>query len=275
MSPKKIKKALLILETWTANYPSLVVTLLWRIELHYIHNGDLDASNRIMRLRAKAYRFLINRYKVKDPNGIGVFEQEYKYCMFTSRKAHSPEKLTELEAKKEKDNNDIKDFYAKNQEANESVQVENYELQAYTHIHENIIKELPGVKSLFDVIFANKKYDETEDRNILDILEILAYDEEKQALCAENSNFYRIESNHIGYHEDSLKFRGITGYDGKQHLCPFRTAYGLFYRGQKEILSFMFFFDRPKFVQRRYLCRKVKNNSSKATFQKPSHNGTL
>ena len=232
-----VKRILQILETWTANYPSLVVTLLWKVELHYVHNGELEASNRIMRLRAKAYSLLIDKYKAKDPDGIGVFEQEYKYCMFTFRKVHSPEKITEIKAKKEKYNKDIKEFYAKNKEANDSVQVENYELQAYTFIHENIIKELSGVKSLFDVIFANKKYDETENRSILDILEILAYDEEKQALCAENSIFYRIERNHIGYHEDSLKFRGITGFDGKQHLCPFRTTYGLFYRGQKKHYS--------------------------------------
>lgn len=232
----KYKEVLQILDTWIIDYPSLVITVLWRIELRYIQKGKIEASNRIMHLRAKAYRYLIDKYRAEDPEGIGIFEKEYKYCISTCRKLFSPEELAEREAKRKKEKKETEEYYAKRKDVSESLEMERCDRQSYTHISDYIINNLSGVKSLFDVKFSNKKYDVNENRKILDILEAIAYDEEKQALFAENSSFYLFR-NHVGYHDDSVKYRGIIGYDGKQHLCPFRTVYGLFYRGQTAYYS--------------------------------------
>lgn len=210
----KDKRILEILKCWITDYPSLVVTILWRIEIHLIQNGDLEASNHIMRIRAWVYTSLIKKYKAEDPDGIKVFYQEYFYCIRTSRHKSPAKEIERIEIK-----------------SDESIDIEKYEQESYTHINDYNIEHLSGIKSLFDIKFANKKYDETENRNILDILEILAYDEEKQALNAENINFYSRYS-HFRYHKEALGFRSIKGYDEKQHLCPFRTAYGRYYRGQ-------------------------------------------
>ena len=235
---KNIEHILAILRTWLDDYPSLVVTLLWRIELHFLEQEDIDGSNRIMRLRSVAYGRIIEKYQDEDPKGINLFEDELKYTSSTIRKMHSPEKLAELEAQRKKDQEERIRMYENDEEFSKTVQIESNDMEAYTHIQKYIQDELPGKKSLFDSKFANIKFDKPEERNILEILEILSYDEEKQALFAETTSFYSLgQRERIGYHEDSLKFRSITGYDGKQHLCPFRTVHGMFYRGQSNYFA--------------------------------------
>ena len=194
---------------------------------------SINGSNKIMRLRADAYNRIVEKYKNIDPEAVSLFEQESSCTSHSFRKMLTPEQLAENEEKNRKQREIEREMYENDSTMNQSVQVESYDIEAYTHIQRYMLENLPGVKSLFDIKFAGKQFEKTESRSILDILETISYDEEKQALFAEGTNFYKIDSRcRIGYHDDSLKFRGVTGHDGKQHLCPFRTVYSFFYRGQ-------------------------------------------
>lgn len=232
---KDINRILEILGGWRENYPSLVLSLLWRIEFLYIDNDDLKGSNIIMRFRADAYKRIAEKYKAIDPDAIYLFEHESMYASSAVRQMLSQKQLARQEESRQKHIESIKELCEKDPVMDKSFQVESYDSEAYSHIEEYITDELPGLKSLFDAKFTGSNFNKSEDRSILDILEALSYDEEKRALQAEETSFYKIDDRYrTGYHEDALKFRGITGYDGKQHLCPFRTVYGLFFRGQSE-----------------------------------------
>ena len=233
MKSKNINSILQILEGWVVDYPSLVVTLLWQLELFVIQRGDIEGSNKFKNMRCIAYAHLIEKYKEIDPEGMEIFDHERLRC-FAIRKMLPPE----IVAKRESERKEPK-FYEYVPEAKESLHIEKYEESFSKTLAEFIEKQTPGIKSMFSFRYARKEFDESEDRSILDILEAIAYDEEKHSLVAEDTPFYEVfyDRNHIGFHEDSLKFRGIVGYDGKLHLCPFKTIFGLLYRGQNAYYS--------------------------------------
>lgn len=235
---KKCSRILEILQVWMDNYPCLTVTLLWRIELYYLQKLDLDSSNRIIQLRAKAYKLIVEKYSEDDSKGIEIFNKAYMECSHLYREMLSPEKLALQEQKAKQSAERRRQFYDNDDEFRRTTQFEDFQYHCCDAVQQYILDNLPGEKSLFDKTYANRKFNGQEERNILDILELLSYDEEKQALYAETTSFYIIDDRHsIGYHEDSLKFRGIIDYQGKQHLCPFRTSFGLFYRGQSSYYS--------------------------------------
>lgn len=232
---KNVKRILKILQEWEEQYPCLVVTLLWKIEIFYTEQENLDEANLIIRRRASIYPRIIEKYKEVDPDSMYLFDNEYKHTSGVIRLKLTPKQLAEQEDNNKKHQESIQEMCDNNPEMDKSMQVESYNIESYTHVQSYIQDNLPGIKSLFDAKFANKKFDDSENRSILDILEAISYDEEKQALFAEETSFYKIDDRYrYGYHADASKFRSVTGHDGKQHLCPFRTIYGLFYRGQND-----------------------------------------
>ncbi len=229
---KNINRILQILDGWVVDYPSLVVTLLWRMELSAIQRGDIEESNFIMRLRGRAYGCLIEKYRALDPDGMEIFEHEQIGCSAV-RRMLPPEILARNEAAAIERDNRRKGFYEKSPDLEASLHIEKYSESLEKGFWAYVSAQIPGIKSLFNKCYKAKRYNEEEDRSILDILEVISYDEEKYAIVAEETAFYKMDNRcHTGFHEDSLKFRGMVGFDGKLHLCPCKTIFGAFYRGQ-------------------------------------------
>lgn len=167
---KDINRILEILGGWRENYPSLVLSLLWRIEFLYIDNDDLKGSNIIMRFRADAYKRIAEKYKAIDSDAIYLFEHEFMYASCAVRQMRNQKQLAKQEEDRLKHIETMKELCEKDPVMDSSFQVESFDSEAYSHIEEHITDELPGLKSLFDACVAAVAHKKFEGLDVCGLL---------------------------------------------------------------------------------------------------------
>ena len=230
---KNIPKIIQIANGLMTKYPCFATTILWNVEFHCLENNDIDQANKIAAMRYKAYQIAGKKYASIDPNGIVVFLKAIRNNTNLTYYSRSKEEIARSDERNKQARKNTEEYFNKYEECSNSLHIETYEDGALMQIHNFIEEHLPGVKSILRVKYGHSTVDSPACVSLFDILELISYDEEKYALFADSTNFFIFGDGK--YHFEATKFRAIKGYDGNFHLCPFRTKFNQYYRGQSSI----------------------------------------
>lgn len=231
---KNIPKIVQIADSLMSSYPCFVVTILWNVEFHWLENMDIDQANKIAAMRYNAYHIITKRYAEIDPEGITVFQKAIGNPLKTYY-ALSKKEIEQSDEKVKHGKKKTEEYFINHEECSKSLHIETYSDRTPLLIHHAIEARLPGIKSILREKYGHSTINSPACANLLDILELISYDEEKYALFADSTNFFKRTQG--GHHLTATKFRAIKGYDGNYRLCPFRTKLNQYYRGQSSIYS--------------------------------------
>ena len=205
-------------------FPALSLSLLWKAELSLIQFGRLNTVEFIKGFRQLQYKIISLKYRDLDIYGSKLFEEKSKRVGNINMRIPSRDEL-----KWHNNSTDVQevlsdDSYSDFKELNEHIPT----LDEWGTYWNNF----PDYKISKSMLF--KKYGHFSDEdtevlpNILELLEVLSYDEEKYAILYDNSPIGKS----IPFHEDWKDFDKAINNDNELLFLPRCRVKNWYYRGQ-------------------------------------------